>query len=66
MSTEAPAWRKSSYSGGGEGSCLEFAPNLSGIVPVRDTKAPTGPTLTFSSAAWNAFLPLPKREVRKG
>ncbi|GHH54289.1 DUF397 domain-containing protein [Streptomyces candidus] len=66
MSTEAPAWRKSSYSGGSEGDCLEFASNFPDIVAVRDTKTPTGPTLTFSSAAWSAFLPLPKREAPKG
>ncbi|WP_433545764.1 DUF397 domain-containing protein [Streptomyces sp. CA-294286] len=66
MSTEAPAWHKSSYSGGSEGNCLEFAPNLPGVVPVRDTKTPTGPTLTFSSAAWSTFLALPKHGAHKG
>ncbi|GHC41345.1 DUF397 domain-containing protein [Streptomyces cinnamoneus] len=48
-------WRKSSYSGGNEGQCLEVADNIPGIVPVRDSKNPTGPALAFTPAAWVAF-----------
>ncbi|MFF0450164.1 DUF397 domain-containing protein [Streptomyces sp. NPDC004609] len=60
-STEAPAWRKSSYSGN-EDNCLEFADNQPGTVPVRDTKNPGGPALTFTTTAWNVFIQTIKRE----
>jgi hypothetical protein len=49
-------WRKSTYSGGDGGDCVEVADNLTGIVPVRDSKDPEGPALTFSPAAWTAFV----------
>ncbi|MGW3562357.1 DUF397 domain-containing protein [Streptomyces sp. NPDC000941] len=51
-------WVKSSYSGGNEGQCLEFAPDISvtaGVVPVRDSKNPAGPALVFSGDAWGSF-----------
>ncbi|MFB7027204.1 MULTISPECIES: DUF397 domain-containing protein [unclassified Streptomyces] len=50
-------WVKSSYSGG-EGQCLEWAPDeaASGTVPVRDSKVPAGPSLRVSVAAWDAFV----------
>ncbi|GAB2913729.1 DUF397 domain-containing protein [Streptomyces mayteni] len=51
------AWRKSSYSGGTNGNCLEVADHLPGGLPVRDSKAaPDGPVVTFSVAAWAAFV----------
>jgi hypothetical protein len=34
-------WRKNSYSGQ-DGNCVEAAPNLPGLVPVRDSKEPDG------------------------
>ena len=37
------AWRKSSYSGGGGGECIEIADNVPGVIPVRDSKNPEGP-----------------------
>lgn len=50
-------WRKSSYSNGTGGDCVEVATNLPTTIPVRDTKLTgTGPTLNFSQAAWSAFL----------
>jgi Domain of unknown function (DUF397) len=49
------AWRKSSYSGG-SGNCVEIAGNLPGAVGVRDSKNPTGPTLTFTPGVWRAFI----------
>ncbi|MFI7010069.1 DUF397 domain-containing protein [Streptomyces sp. NPDC050145] len=54
-------WRKSSYSNGDGGDCVEVATNLPGTVPVRDTKL-TGtetdpaPTLLITPGAWSAFL----------
>jgi hypothetical protein len=49
-------WRKSTHSNGQGGDCLEFADNIPGIVPVRDSKNPTGPALLLSPSAWAAFI----------
>ncbi|WP_030398425.1 MULTISPECIES: DUF397 domain-containing protein [Kitasatospora] len=49
------SWRKSSYSDNG-GECVEVAPDVPGLVPVRDSKDPSGPVLAFPSEAWNAFV----------
>ncbi|MET8061182.1 DUF397 domain-containing protein [Streptomyces microflavus] len=48
-------WRKSSYSGGSNGECLEVAQGHA-TVPVRDSKTPAGPALTFSSQGWTRFV----------
>ena len=53
--TEA-TWRKSSYSGGSGGNCLEVAVGNSAVTPVRDSKTPEGPTLRFPATAWSAFV----------
>ncbi|WP_326689508.1 MULTISPECIES: DUF397 domain-containing protein [unclassified Streptomyces] len=50
------AWRKSGYSGGGNGECLEVCDGHASGVPVRDSKDPHGPALVFGAAAWNAFV----------
>lgn len=52
----AAVWRKSSYSNQEGGSCVEVAPNLPGIVPVRDSKDPHGPALVFAARSWAAFV----------
>ena len=49
------AWRKSSYSGGNTGSCVETA-TVTEAVLIRDTTDRGGFTLAVSSAAWTAFL----------
>ncbi|MDG4805973.1 DUF397 domain-containing protein [Micromonospora sp. WMMD1120] len=49
-------WRKSTRSGGSGGNCVEVADNLPGVVGVRDSKDPTGPTLTFAPASWATFV----------
>jgi len=49
-------WRKSSYSSGNGGACVEVARNLPGIVAVRDSKDPEGPALVFTPEEWLAFL----------
>ncbi|MBW1604412.1 DUF397 domain-containing protein [Streptomyces sp. JJ66] len=51
-------WVKSTYSNGGGGGCVEWAPSAAatGAVPVRDSKEPTGPVLTFPRTGWTAFV----------
>ncbi|MGC4912035.1 DUF397 domain-containing protein [Streptomyces albogriseolus] len=49
-------WRKSSYSGPGDGNeCVEIATSDSHTA-VRDSKAPARATLTFSDAAFTEFV----------
>jgi hypothetical protein len=50
-------WRKSSYSNGTGGECVEVSDTHPGVIPVRDSKRPDdGPVLTFRRLAWSAFL----------
>ncbi|MFF9017982.1 DUF397 domain-containing protein [Streptomyces sp. NPDC014870] len=49
-------WRKSSYSNDDGGQCLEVADALPHLVPVRDSKNPTGPALLIAAPAWGAFV----------
>ncbi|MFD0315783.1 DUF397 domain-containing protein [Streptomyces flavalbus] len=55
------AWRKSSYSGGSGGDCVEVAETHPTLIPVRDSKNPDGPKLTFQTEAWSAFVTALKR-----
>ena len=48
-------WRTSTFSGG-NGSCVEVASNLPGIIAVRDSKDRPGPALVFTPDEWTAFL----------
>jgi hypothetical protein len=48
-------WRKSSYSSGNGGQCVEVARNLPGVIAVRDSKDPDGPELAFAPGEWRAF-----------
>ena len=52
-------WRKSSYSNGTGGSCVEVATltDASGghDIAVRDSKDPHGPALTFTAHQWLDF-----------
>ncbi|MFG3011183.1 DUF397 domain-containing protein [Streptomyces cinerochromogenes] len=49
-------WRKSSYSGGGDGNnCVEIATSPTRIA-IRDSKTPTRARLTFPAPAFAAFL----------
>ncbi|MEU6613519.1 DUF397 domain-containing protein [Streptomyces sp. JL1001] len=49
-------WRKSSYSDGGDNNCIEVADGYADVVPVRDSKTPTGPALLITAPAWTAFV----------
>ncbi|MEV5005800.1 DUF397 domain-containing protein [Streptomyces sp. NPDC056159] len=54
--TTPDTWRKSSYSGGGDGNaCVEIAHRRTHIA-VRDSKAPARATLSFPAAAFATFL----------
>ncbi|MFB8167255.1 DUF397 domain-containing protein [Kitasatospora purpeofusca] len=48
-------WRKSTHSGDEGGNCVEIAETTSAVL-VRDSKDKSGPHLTFSPAAWEAFV----------
>jgi molybdopterin biosynthesis enzyme len=58
----AATWRKSSFSNGTGGDCVEVAVGLPDtgadvVVPVRDSKqSGGGPVLVFRAAAWGAFV----------
>ncbi|WP_405643041.1 DUF397 domain-containing protein [Streptomyces uncialis] len=62
MIADSPAliWVKSSFSGQG-GSCVEWAPKsatATGMVPVRDSKCPSGPVLMVSTHAFAGLVSL--------
>ena len=49
-------WRKSSYSGGNGGGCIEVgAQAAAGRVLVRDTTDRQGPVLRFTPVTWKQF-----------
>ncbi|MFD8972274.1 DUF397 domain-containing protein [Streptomyces sp. NPDC059593] len=49
-------WRKSSYSDGDGGNCVEVRDDIPGVVPVRDSKVADGPVLVVPAAAWSVFV----------
>ncbi|WP_086765265.1 DUF397 domain-containing protein [Streptomyces bobili] len=54
--TTSDTWRRSSYSGGGQGdACVEVA-DLDTHIAIRDSKAPTRATLTFPAPAFATFV----------
>ncbi|GAB3670677.1 hypothetical protein GCM10027589_39280 [Actinocorallia lasiicapitis] len=56
------AWRKSSYSNGAGGECVELAP-LASYIGVRDSKRPTDTVLRFTPNAWRDFAEALRAEV---
>jgi hypothetical protein len=56
-------WRKSSYSGGSGGNCVEVATNVPGVVAVRDSKDPDGPVLALSRESWDMLTSVIKSGV---
>lgn len=58
-------WRKSSYSGGNGGNCVEVGtqPRARRVV-VRDTKDRTGPVLVFTAPDWQRFTDQFKADAR--
>ncbi|WP_327269462.1 DUF397 domain-containing protein [Streptomyces sp. NBC_01218] len=49
-------WRKSSYSGPDNDSCLEVDDAHPSAVPVRDSKSPQEPPILFGAPGWSAFV----------
>jgi hypothetical protein len=62
MDLTGAAWRKSSFSSGNGGACVEVAivpsaPEDGGsLVALRDSKDPVGPALVFTPGEWRAFI----------
>ncbi|MFD8332103.1 MULTISPECIES: DUF397 domain-containing protein [Streptomyces violaceusniger group] len=63
MSTDldltAAEWIRSSYSDANGGQCVEFSRTFAqthDTIPVRDSKAPDGPTLIVSATGWSLFI----------
>ncbi|MGW7402105.1 DUF397 domain-containing protein [Streptomyces cyaneofuscatus] len=50
------SWRSSSYSNTNGGECVQVSDDFPGLVPVRDSKNPTGPALIVRATAWDAFV----------
>ncbi|MFI1183107.1 DUF397 domain-containing protein [Streptomyces sp. NPDC020799] len=48
-------WRKSSYSGH-QGDCIQVVDGIADLIPLRDSKAPDGPTLLVPTDAWGDFI----------
>src|SRR5690348_18321172 len=52
---DGATWRKSTYSNGSGGECVEVADLPSGRA-VRDSKHPEGSILVFTKGGWQAFV----------
>lgn len=60
--TQPTRWVKSTYSGG-EGQCIEWAPDhatTTGEFLIRDSKNPHGPHLTLTRNTFTALIELAK------
>ncbi|MDR3082902.1 MAG: DUF397 domain-containing protein [Streptomyces sp.] len=63
--TTSDIWRKSSYSGGGEGNaCVEIADHRTRIA-IRDSKAPARATLSFPATAFITFVDALKSDTSR-
>jgi hypothetical protein len=49
-------WRKSSFSGGNGGNCVEVGQDSDGTILVRDTKDRAMMPHRYTSAEWRAFV----------
>lgn len=55
MARTRQTWRKSTYSSGPNGMCVEVSPGAPHTL-VRDSKLPAGPVLRFQFCVWHAFV----------
>jgi hypothetical protein len=56
MDLTGAIWRKSSYSGGNGGNCVEVAGNLRGVVAVRDSMRPEDGAHVIDRAVFAALI----------
>jgi len=56
MDLTRAVWRKSSFSSGNGGQCVEVAINLPGVVAVRDSTNVPGPELVVADRTWSEFI----------
>ena len=56
------SWRKSSFSGGSGGNCVEVADRGDHVL-VRDTKAHSGPVHRYTPAQWRTLITIIKSQV---
>jgi Domain of unknown function (DUF397) len=49
-------WRKSSFSSGSGGNCVEVAKLPDDGRVLRNSKDPDGPAVSYTAAEWDAFL----------
>ena len=55
MELNSANWRKSTYSGGNGGDCVEVG-NAASMIVVRDTTDRAGTVLAVPAGAWQALL----------
>ena len=55
MERESAEWRKSTFSGGNGGNCVEVGTASAGVV-VRDTTDRAGAVLAVPAGAWRSLL----------
>jgi hypothetical protein len=56
MNLSNPTWRKSSYSNGVGGNCVEVGDLPGAKTALRDSKNPDGGVLVFDSRAWTTLV----------
>ncbi|MEU1378282.1 DUF397 domain-containing protein [Streptomyces triculaminicus] len=61
MCATAHVWRKSSFSGGGNGECVEVSPSPGGLIRLRESDWPSD-VITTTPATWATLL----RTVKAG
>ncbi|KAA6221370.1 DUF397 domain-containing protein [Streptomyces albofaciens JCM 4342] len=66
MKISPTRWVKSSHSNPDGGNCLEWSPTTgisTGVLPVRDSKNPQGPILTFPTPSFTEFITAVKADA---
>ncbi|WP_406294759.1 DUF397 domain-containing protein [Embleya sp. NBC_00888] len=55
QNADVSLWRKSTYSNGDQGNCVEVRDDLPGLVPIRDSKDPSIGQLLIGATPWTAL-----------
>jgi Domain of unknown function (DUF397) len=61
--SEDVTWRKSSYSGGSGGNCVEVG-NAGAVIVVRDSKDRDGAVVAVGADAWRRFAAMVRESGR--